>query len=91
MADVHISKDMDARIHKLARDYYQDARRRSAESLRELKTMVSGTLDDGTSASMVVKILPNPINPRLAAGWKIVCEDKVWEVPPDEMEKSRLL
>ena len=91
MAGTHISKDIDAKIHKMARDYYQDAKRRGAESLRELKTMISGNMDDGTPSSLVVKILPNPINPRLAAGWKVVAEATVWEIPPDELEKSRLL
>jgi hypothetical protein len=38
-----------------------------------------------------VKIRPNPINPRLSNGWKVIAENKVWEIPVDELEKSRLL
>ncbi len=91
MAESHISQDIDVKVHKMARDYYQDGKKRSAESLPELKVMISGTMDDGTPSSLVVRIKPNPINPRLASGWKIVAQDKVWEVPPEEMEKSRLL
>lgn len=89
--ETRISKDLDRRIYELARNFYQDGRKRGAESLPELKTMVSGALDDGTPQSLVVKILPNPINPRLATGWKVVAEDKVWEIPVEELEKSRLL
>ena len=91
MAEAHISKDIDGKIHKMARDYYQDGKRRSAESLPELKVMISGDMDDGTPQSLMVKIRPNPINPRLAAGWKAIAEDKVWEIPPEDLEKSRLL
>jgi hypothetical protein len=87
----HISKDIDRKIHELARNFYQDGKKRNAETLPELKTMVSGTLDDGTPHSLIVKIRPNPINPRLAAGWKVIAQDKHWEIDPDEMEKSRLL
>ena len=90
-AEYKFSKDIDAKIHGLARAYWQDARKGSKERVPELRTMVSGTKDDGTSLSLMIKILPNPINPRLANGWKVVAEDKVWEIPPDEMEKSRLL
>ena len=86
-----ISKDLDERIFSTARSYYQDGRKRGSDSLPELKTMISGTMDDGTPTSMLVKIRPNPINPRLATGWKVVVEDRVWEIPPGELEKSRLL
>ena len=86
-----ISKDMDEKIFSMARNYYQDGKKRGSDSLPELKTMISGTMDDGTPTSMLVKIRPNPINPRLATGWKVVVEDRVWEIPPTEMEKSRLL
>ena len=86
-----ISKDLDKRIYELARNFFQDGRKRGAEKLPELKTMVSGELDDGTPTSMVVKIRPNPINPRLSSGWMVVAEDKVWEIPFEELEKSRLL
>jgi hypothetical protein len=86
-----ISKDLDRRIYELARNFFQDGRKRGAEKLPELKTMVSGELDDGTPTSMVVKIRPNPINPRLSSGWMVVAEDKVWEIPLEELEKSRLL
>lgn len=92
MADgVKFSKEIDAKIYGMARDYYQSAKKAGRERLPELRTMISGNTDDGTSLSIVVKILPNPINPRLSAGWRIVAEDKVWEIPPDELEKSRLL
>ena len=90
-APANVSKDLDRKIHELARNFYQDGKKRNAESLPELKTMVSGTLDDGTPTSMVVKIRPNPINPRLATGWKVIAQDKHWEIPPDELDKSRLL
>lgn len=86
-----ISQDIDKRIHELARNFYQDGKKRGAESLPELKTMVSGTMDDGTPTSLVVKIRPNPINPRLSSGWKVIAESKVWEIPAEELEKSRLL
>jgi hypothetical protein len=86
-----ISKDIDKKINDLARNLYQDGKKRGAESLPELKTMVSGNADDGTSMSLFVKIRPNPINPRLSAGWKVIAENKVWEIPPEELEKSRLL
>jgi hypothetical protein len=86
-----ISNDIDKKIHELARNFFADGKRRNAESLPELKTMVSGVLDDGTPTSVMVKIRPNPINPRLASGWKVVAESKVWEIPAAEMDKSRLL
>ena len=86
-----ISKDIDRKIYDTARSYYQDGKRRSADKLPEMRIMISGAMDDGAERSMMVKILPNPINPRLSTGWRVVAEDKVWEVPPDEMEKSRLL
>ncbi len=90
-ADFKFSKDIDARIYGLARAYYQDAKKGNKERVPELRTMVSGVGDDGVQHSLMIKILPNPINPRLANGWKVVAEDKVWEIPPDELEKSRLL
>ena len=90
-ADIRISKDIDRKIYELARNFYKDGKKRGAESLPELKTMVSGNLDDGTSSSIIVKIMPNPINPRLATGWKVVAGSNVWEIPLDEMEKSALL
>jgi hypothetical protein len=89
--ETRISKDIDRKIYELARNFYKDGKKRQAESLPELKTMVSGSLDDGTPTSVIVKIMPNPINPRLSAGWKAVVESKVWEIPVDEMEKSALL
>jgi hypothetical protein len=89
--DPKISKEIDKKIYELARNLYQDGKKRNAESLPELKVMVSGNMDDGTATSLLVKILPNPINPRLATGWKVVAENKVWEIPIDELEKSRLL
>lgn len=91
MATVHISKEIDASIYKMARAFYQDSKKQNKERVPELRTMISGAMDDGTPTSLIVKILPNPINPRLATGWKIVAEDKVWEIPGDELEKSRLL
>lgn len=90
-ADAKISKDIDRKIYDLARNFYKDGKKRQAESLPELKTMVSGALDDGTPTSIIVKIRPNPINPRLSAGWKVVAESKVWEIPVEELEKSSLL
>lgn len=89
--EYRISKDIDRKIYEMARAYYQDGKKRNAESLPELKSMISGNMDDGHPTSMLVKILPNPINPRLSNGWKVVAENKVWEIPPDELEKSRLL
>jgi len=88
---IRISKDIDRKINEMARSYYQDARRRSADKLPEFRTMISGAMDDGASRSLLVKILPNPINPRLSTGWRVVAEDKVWEISSEEMEKSRLL
>ncbi len=90
-ADVRISKDIDRRIHSIAREYYAELRKSGADKGGEISQMVSGKLDDGTASSLVVKIRPNPINPRLSHGWKVVAEDRVWEIPPAEMEKSRLL
>ena len=89
--ETKISKDIDRKIYDLARNFYKDGKKRQAESLPELKTMVSGNLDDGTPTSVIVKIRANPINPRLSAGWKVVVESKVWEIPVEEMEKSTLL
>ena len=89
--DAKISSDIDRKIYDLARNFYQDGKKRQAESLPELKTMVSGNLDDGTPTSVIVKIRPNPINPRLATGWKVIVESNVWEIPPTELEKSKLL
>jgi hypothetical protein len=86
-----ISRDVDRKIYDMARSYFADGKRRNADKLPEFRTMISGEMDDGTSRSLMVKILPNPINPRLATGWRVVAEDKVWEIPSDEMEKSRLL
>lgn len=88
---IRISKDIDSRIYSLARNYYQDGKKQSKERLPELRTMVSGNMEDGSQRSLVVKIIPNPINPRLSSGWKVVAEDKVWEIPPEDLEKSRLL
>ncbi|MCK6480242.1 MAG: hypothetical protein HUU06_08760 [Planctomycetaceae bacterium] len=85
------SKEIDAKIYGMARDYFQQGKRSGTERLSELRTMISGSLEDGTPLSIVVKILPNPINPRLSSGWRIVAEDKVWEIPAEELEKSRLL
>jgi len=90
-AETKISKDIDKKIYELARNFYKDGKKRQAESLPELKTMVSGNLDDGTPTSVIVKIRPNPINPRLSAGWKVVAESNVWEIPVEEMERSSLL
>ena len=89
--EIRISKDLDRKINDSARSYYQDGKRRGADKLPDFRTMISGTMDDGVEISVMVKIIPNPINPRLATDWKVVCEDKVWEIPPDELEKSRLL
>ena len=90
-ADAKISRDIDRKIYELARNFYKDGKKRQAESLPELKTMVSGDLDDGTPSSILVKIRPNPINPRLSTGWMVVAGSNVWEIPVDEMEKSALL
>jgi len=89
--ETKISKDIDKKIYDLARNLYKDGKKRQAESIPELKTMISGTLDDGSPASVLVKIRANPINPRLAAGWKVTVEGNVWEIPVEEMEKSTLL
>jgi hypothetical protein len=89
--ETKISKDLDRKIHDLARNFYQDGKKRGAENLPELKTMVSGTMDDGTPHSLLVKIRPNPINPRLSSGWKVIAQDKVWDIPSEELERSRLL
>ena len=86
-----ISKELDRKIYDMARSYFADGKRRNADRLPEFRTMISGRMDDGTSRSLMVKILPNPINPRLHSGWRVVAEDKVWEIPTDEMERSRLL
>jgi len=85
------SKDIDGQIYKMARAYYQQSKKDGKERVPELRTMISGAGEDGVQVSLIVKILPNPINPRLSAGWKVVAEDKVWEIPPDQLEKSRLL
>jgi hypothetical protein len=89
--ETRISKDIDRKIYELARNLYKDGKKRQAESIPELKTMISGTLDDGSPASVLVKIRANPINPRLSAGWKVTVEGNVWEIPVEEMEKSSLL
>ena len=88
---IRFSKEIDRKINEIARSYYQDAKRRNADKLPEFRTMISGNMEDGASRSLLIKILPNPINPRLSTGWRVVAEDKVWEIPSDEMEKSRLL
>ena len=88
---IKFSKEIDGKIYQMARNFYQESKRSNKERLPELRTMISGSSDDGTQLSIVVKILPNPINPRLATGWKVVAEDKVWEIPAEELEKSRLL
>ena len=88
---VKFSREIDAKIYQMARSFYQDSKKQGKERVPELRTMVSGAKEDGTQLSIVVKILPNPINPRLATGWKVVAEDKVWEIPAEELEKSRLL
>jgi len=92
MADaVKISKDIDAKIYAMARDYYRDVKKGGQDTASEIKAMVSGQLDDGNASSLLVRIMPNPINPRLAAGWKVSADQKVWEIPTSELEKSRLL
>ncbi len=89
---VRISKDLDAKVYHVARDYYHKLKQgQEIESQPEIKVMVSGTMDDGQSSSMVVKIRPNPLNCRMTTGWKIVADGKVWEIPSWELEKSRLL
>ena len=85
------SQEIDGKIYAMAREYYQSAKKSGRERLPELRTMISGSADGGAQLSLIVKIIPNPINPRLSAGWRVVAEDKVWEIPPDELEKSRLL
>jgi len=85
------SPEIDKKIYGMARDYYQQGKKSGRERLPELRTMISGPMEDGSERSLVVKIIPNPINPRLSSGWRVVAEDKVWEIPADELEKSRLL
>ncbi|MHC4820822.1 MAG: hypothetical protein ACYTDX_03760 [Planctomycetota bacterium] len=88
---VYISMDVDMKIHAKAREYWSEHKNDPSDKLDPLQTMISGALDDGTPTSLFVKIQPNPINSRLATGWKVVAEDRVWEIPQAEMERSRLL
>lgn len=88
---VHISLDVDMKIHAKAREYWQEHKNDPTGTLAPLQTMISGTLDDGSPTSLFVKIQPNPINSRLTTGWKVVAEDRIWEIPQTEMERSRLL
>lgn len=91
MSEPRISKEIDKKIEDLARDYYQELKRSGADQGKEIRTMVSGNLDDGTPHSLFVKIRPNPINPRLNTGWKAVAEDRVWEISTTALERSKLL
>jgi hypothetical protein len=90
-AALKFSKEIDGKINGMAREYYQSAKKAGRERLPELRTMISGATDDGTELSIVVKIIPNPINPRLSSGWRVVAEDKIWEIAPEDLERSRLL
>jgi hypothetical protein len=91
VAATQVSKEIDAKIYAIAREAYQEGKKTGKETIPEIRTMVSGAMDDCTPTSLMVKIVPNPINARLSSGWKVVAESRVWEIPATEIERSRLL